>query len=76
LIFLQHFEERVDADLLSWAVPKVIFLFLCQFIIGGKDREIMSRRFPKELVQPFSHFLTSPAKYGTIVHAQRPIRHH
>ena len=76
LVFLQHLEERVDADLLPWSVPEVIFLFLCQLIIGSKDGEIMSRSFPKELIQPFSHFLTSPAKHGTIVHAQRTVGHH
>ena len=33
----------------------------------------MSRRFPQELVQPFSHFLTSPAEHSPVVHAQCPV---
>ena len=36
----------------------------------------MSRSFPKELVQPFSHFLAPPAKHGTIVHTQCTVGHH
>ncbi len=60
-VFLDHFEESVDAGKTGVAVPKEVFLGLRQVAIRAMDREAARGGDMHQLAFPHAHFLTLPA---------------
>ena len=55
-------------------MPQIVLLLLSQLIVRSEDGEVVSRGFVQEFLQPFAHFLASPAHHGTVVYGECPVR--
>ena len=75
LIFFEHTEERVDADVALAvgprhplaAVPEEVALLGGEVEVGLKDGEIVGSGFAHELLQPDAHLLSAPAHHRPVM---------
>ena len=70
LVLFQHLEEGVYAHFFARSVPQVVLLLLGKLIVRGEDGEVVRRSLAEELLQPFAHFLATPAHHGSIVYGE------
>ena len=83
LIFFEHTEERVDADIALavapchafTAVPQQVALLWGEVEVGLKDGEIVGSGFAHELLQPDAHLLSAPAHHRPIMDGEGTVGH-